>query len=141
VTLRGATGAAPPSTLRASLVPTSGGSARVTTFDGGTASITAEGTAGQASTYGLVLFNGDTDSRRRSTVTVTATGLTAPLAEASPVWTGPTLARLAAAAEEGPRVTDAPINARLRAISAGSFAARVAAARAAYAARRAGGTP
>ncbi len=136
VSVRGAAGAAPPVAVRTSLVATAGNATPVTTYAGGTASVTAEGVAGAAATYGLVLFNSDTVARRRNTVTVTATGLTAAVAERGPAQPGPTLARLAAAAA-GPRVTDAPVHARLRALGARSLASRVASARAVYAARRA----
>jgi hypothetical protein len=93
-----------------------------------------------------VVFNADTVARTRTTVTVQATGLGGALAarlegDARPAYVGPTLARLAAGGDD-PVVTDAPVNAQLRtAGGAAALARRAGAARAAYAARRAGDAP
>ena len=138
VTIGGAGGGNPPALVRASLVGGSG-TAAVRTLDPGTSSVTAPGGVGVSTPYALVLFNADTVRSARSSVTVTATGIGATALVSRTAAAGPTLARLAAAAtSDGLPVSDVQLHARLRAIGYPVLAGRVAAARAEYAARRAG---
>jgi hypothetical protein len=139
VTLGAARGTLP-ATIRATLVAGSGGANAVTTFAPGTTTITADGGAAAAETYTLVLYNADPQPRSGTTVTVVANGVATLLAERSPAYAGPTLARLADGAADLP-VTDAPVMERLRAIGARELAGRVEAARAEYAARRGQAAP
>ena len=132
VSVRSAGGAAPPAAVRASLIAPNA----ITTYDAGTASVTAAA-GSAATTYALALFNADTAAGARTPVAVTASGVTAAVAERAPAQAGPTFARLAAEALSEPPMTDAPLHARLHALGRPALAGRVASARASYVARRA----
>jgi hypothetical protein len=145
---RAAGGAAPSASVRVTLVRvTEQGGTTITPYGAGAGTdvTVTNGTSGTAQ-YALVVFNGSVTPADREALTVTGTGLaSAPLASAVPaaagtgvLQAGPTLARLDAAGDALPPVTDAPLHRQLRAIGERELSWRVAGARAAYEARRSG---